>query len=89
MKPHPPTSPSNAKPSTKAAPMAHKARAAAASADAPPERVQREDMVREAAYRYFQARGSVDGHELDDWLRAEAEIERAFSSGDSIEPATH
>jgi hypothetical protein len=50
---------------------------------------QREDRVREAAYRYYEARGSVDGHELDDWLRAEAEIERAFSSGDSIEPATH
>lgn len=96
MKPHPPTSSApKAKPSTKAAPVARKARAAATSAapaapaDAQPEPGQREEMVRAAAYRHYEARGCVDGHELEDWLRAEADVERAFASGDSIEPATH
>jgi hypothetical protein len=32
--------------------------------------------VRQAAYFYYEARGRVGGHELDDWLRAEAEFEQ-------------
>jgi hypothetical protein len=38
---------------------------------------QREDSIREAAYFYFEARG----HELEDWLRAEAEFERLQRNG--------
>ena len=38
--------------------------------------VQRERMVREAAYFRFVQRGSVPGHDLDDWLAAEAELFR-------------
>lgn len=37
-----------------------------------PER--RERMIREAAYFRYVQRGSVLGHDLDDWLAAEAEL---------------
>ncbi len=42
-------------------------------------------FVREAAYYYYEQRGRVGGHELDDWLRAEAEFERlsAAARGDT------
>jgi len=36
----------------------------------------KDEFVRQAAYFYYEARGRVGGHELDDWLRAEAEFER-------------
>lgn len=34
----------------------------------------REDALRRLAYSYYEERGRVDGHDLDDWLRAEAEL---------------
>jgi hypothetical protein len=55
--------------------------AAAAAATAAPAVVPREDFIREAAYFHFEARGGVGGHELEDWLRAEAEFERLRSDG--------
>lgn len=33
-----------------------------------------EEEIRRRAYELFEARGGVEGHELDDWLRAEEEI---------------
>ena len=33
-----------------------------------------EDQIRHRAYELYEARGREDGRELDDWLRAEAEI---------------
>ncbi len=33
-----------------------------------------EYQIRLRAYELYEARGRKDGHELDDWLRAEAEI---------------
>ena len=30
--------------------------------------------IRQRAFELYQERGRVDGHELDDWLRAEEEI---------------
>ncbi|MCL5061548.1 MAG: DUF2934 domain-containing protein [Candidatus Thermoplasmatota archaeon] len=33
-------------------------------------------MIREAAYSRYARRGYAPGHDLDDWLAAEAEIER-------------
>jgi DUF2934 family protein len=33
-----------------------------------------EDQIRERAYELFEARGKEAGHELEDWLQAEAEI---------------
>jgi len=31
-------------------------------------------QIRQRAYELYEARGRKDGHELEDWLRAEAEI---------------
>ena len=33
-----------------------------------------EEHIRHRAYQLYEARGREDGHELDDWLRAEEEI---------------
>lgn len=33
-----------------------------------------EDRIRNRAYQHYQARGCADGHALDDWLDAKAEI---------------
>ena len=33
-----------------------------------------EEEIRRRAYELYEARGSEDGHDLDDWLRAEGEI---------------
>jgi hypothetical protein len=38
------------------------------------ERQNLEEDIRHRAYELFEARGREDGHELDDWLRAEEEI---------------
>ncbi len=33
-----------------------------------------EEQVRRRAYELYEARGREDGHELDDWLEAEAQV---------------
>jgi len=33
-----------------------------------------EEKIRRRAYELYQQRGRVDGHALDDWLQAQAEI---------------
>ena len=33
-----------------------------------------EEQIRRRAHELYEARGREDGHELDDWLQAEAEI---------------
>ena len=33
-----------------------------------------EEQIQRRAYRLYEARGREDGHELEDWLRAEEEI---------------
>ena len=33
-----------------------------------------EEQIRRRAYELYQARGSKDGHDLEDWQQAEAEI---------------
>jgi hypothetical protein len=33
-----------------------------------------EEEIRRRAYELYEERGCEDGHDLDDWLRAEAEI---------------
>jgi hypothetical protein len=33
-----------------------------------------EEEIRQRAYELYQERGRADGHDLDDWLRAEEEI---------------
>ena len=34
----------------------------------------REEQIRERAYELYVARGGEDGHDMEDWLEAEAEI---------------
>jgi len=33
-----------------------------------------EAEIRRRAYELYERRGRIDGHELDDWLQAEAEV---------------
>lgn len=49
---------------------------------------EREAMIRDAAYYHFVQRGYAPGHELDDWLAAEAEIERMASASAEFPPDT-
>jgi hypothetical protein len=42
----------------------------------------REAMIAEAAYHRSAHRGFEPGHEVDDWLAAESEIEGALARGD-------
>ena len=44
---------------------------------------ERSRMVAEAAYFRAERRGFAPGGELDDWIRAEAEIDRMIQSGGS------
>jgi len=53
---------------------------AAAAAQADPGD-QRDQCIRRAAYALFEARGCVYGHELEDWLKAEAEVEAQAQQG--------
>ncbi|AOF87224.1 hypothetical protein BSY239_20 [Hydrogenophaga sp. RAC07] len=36
----------------------------------------REERIHEVAYALYEARGCVDGHDLEDWLAAEASVAR-------------
>jgi len=40
----------------------------------------REVMIRIAAYTFYERRGLVSGHELEDWLEAEMEIDRQLAA---------
>jgi hypothetical protein len=40
----------------------------------------REQMIAEAAYYRAEQRGFAPGHEMADWLLAEADVERALST---------
>ena len=42
--------------------------------DPAPDGPSREDQVRALAYLFYEERGCADGHDLDDWLRAEAAV---------------
>lgn len=33
-----------------------------------------EELIRQRAYEYYEERGHVDGYDMEDWLRAEADI---------------
>jgi len=40
----------------------------------------REAMIRIAAYTFYERRGLVSGHELEDWLQAEMEVDRQLTA---------
>jgi Protein of unknown function (DUF2934) len=46
----------------------------------------RHRMISEAAYRNYEHRGYVEGYELEDWLQAEAEVDRQLG-GPEREPS--
>ena len=37
-----------------------------------------EDEIRRLAYQLYEERGREDGHDVDDWLRAETELTEAL-----------
>jgi len=39
-----------------------------------PDPTELEEQIRPRAYELYEARGREDGHDLDDWLQAEAEV---------------
>lgn len=43
----------------------------------------REDIIRRRAYERYEHSGCVDGHALDDWLAAEAEVGALTMAGDT------
>ena len=36
-----------------------------------------QELIRRLAYELYEQRGREDGHDLDDWLRAESDVNRA------------
>ncbi|NDP39158.1 MAG: DUF2934 domain-containing protein [Rhodoferax sp.] len=36
----------------------------------------RDELIRQTAYSFYVARSYVGGHELEDWLQAEAEVDQ-------------
>lgn len=42
-----------------------------------------EEHIRERAYEIYQQRGGSDGHELDDGLQAETELEKSHGEDSS------
>jgi hypothetical protein len=46
----------------------------------PAPQINRQQLIEEAAYHHAQARGFEAGHEVEDWLAAEAEVDARLSS---------
>jgi len=42
--------------------------------------IDRQQLIAEAAYHHAEARGFEPGHEIEDWLAAEAEVDARLSS---------
>lgn len=64
------------------------------AADYPPRRSGRDERradaeIAQRAYALYEARGYEDGHDVDDWLRAEREVRRARESSGAprVDPA--
>jgi hypothetical protein len=45
-------------------------------------------MIRLAAYTFYERRGFVSGHELEDWLQAEMEVDRHLAAEPKPDEAT-
>ncbi len=41
-----------------------------------PQTPELDERIRQRAYALYEQRGRLDGHDLDDWLQAEAELSR-------------
>ena len=49
----------------------------------------RQTLISRSAYAYYEARGRAHGHELEDWLQAEAEFERMQGSAGATASQAH
>lgn len=67
-----------------AAPAGAGAQLSASAEIAASDAEKREALIRIAAYSFYERRGYVSGYELEDWLRAEMEVDR--QSGGAQEP---
>ncbi len=47
--------------------------------------VSRDDMVREAAYYLYENNGREPGHELEYWLKAEAQVDQMLTGDGSAD----
>lgn len=71
--------------SSKTAPRMTAAPVDVPQVSAPPETAasdteKREALVRIAAFSFYERRGYVSGHELEDWLQAEMEVNRHLAA---------
>lgn len=85
---HPPTRPTREATRTGAIPGVTNAPDTALELPAPQEHEliegpSRDDLIRRRAFDLYQRHGCIDGHALDDWLAAEAELGREVLEGDS------
>lgn len=85
---HAPTPPLRPAPGSGTMPPVGTAPDTALELPAPPEHEliegpSRDDLIRRRAFDLYQRNGCVDGHALDDWLAAEAELDREVLEGDS------
>jgi len=65
--------------------MAHRTSSSHPSTSHPESQALTEELVRQRAYQLYEERGREDGHDLDDWLRAEAEMLGKRPSGSVTE----
>jgi Protein of unknown function (DUF2934) len=61
--------------------MAHRTSSPHSATSDPESSVLTEELVRQRAYQLYEERGREDGHDVDDWLRAEAEMLRKRPRG--------
>lgn len=62
-------------------PAAEAVAASSAAADAADAAQQREAAIQAIAFALYQARGNLQGHDLEDWLQAEAQVNQASGPG--------
>lgn len=43
--------------------------------------IERDELIRQMAYTLYEARSCVSGHELDDWLQAEVQVDQILTQG--------
>jgi H+-transporting ATPase len=46
------------------------------------------DLIARRAYEIYEERGRSDGEDMNDWLRAEAEVKASFGASDQEKPET-
>jgi hypothetical protein len=72
-------------PSKKCAPSAPKG----GKADSPMDGASadwRTEMIRQTTYSFYEARNFQDGHELDDWLQAESQVDDKLKKSGAAAP---